>query len=333
MIRALDIVQEIMRSASLPVPTAIDTISSTSAEDRQIREVIQELNYVGLMLGRFINWRWLEKQYIFRTTAEYTTGDADVTEGSANVTSNHASTVWTTAMVGRAFKTAAYQELYRIKSVESSTSMTLEQVFNGDTATDQSYTIAQDRYLLPSDLDTELNVLQFVTPDNLELVPSREFDRLRFESHSGHHLGLTTGLVTNNPRVATIRGSEDGKPVLVLHPFPDDAIQIIINYYSELQELSRDNDHWGFPLSMKPVLRDGTIARYRENAQDDARSQFDMQMFFANRAELAGLRRATDNHPSFIPPTGMERMAQQARKSRLNQLGENFIEISGWGNP
>lgn len=311
MIRALDMVNDVQRSAAVGI---VSTINATT--DLDTLKILQELNYCAGMLGRFTSWRWLEKQAIIRTSADVTAGDADVTLGSDLVTSDNSSTAWTPDMVSWAFKTSAYEEIYRVSQVISPTSLRLTQVFNGTTATDGAYTLAQDTYALPADFDdtSELNVLQFVTPKDLTLLPSAEFDAMRF-SEGG------TGIIVDNPKTATIRGVENGRYLLVLHPFPDDAIQIVFNYYATVPKLSRDEDIWQWPEDYKPLFRDWALAHFRRNAQDDQRGQIDIQEFFLNRAELAGLRRPTDNQPIFEPDTGYRRTGRRRPSSARYDLG------------
>jgi hypothetical protein len=75
------------------------------------------------------------------TTADYTTGTVAVTQNNATVTGTD--TVWTSAMVGRWFKVNSDGYWYRVASRASNTSITLESVYEGTTATAQAYVIGE----------------------------------------------------------------------------------------------------------------------------------------------------------------------------------------------
>jgi hypothetical protein len=217
-------------------------------------------------------------------------------------------------MVGRAFKTNAYDEVYRIATFISSTSMTLEENFNGTTATDGSYTIAQDTYDLPEDFDGELNFLQFASPWNLEVMSPADLDNVRFGPWGSNILGTTDALTTDSPKRATIRGVKGGRLQLQLDPFSNDAIQIRFSYYAMLPKFVGNDDEWPFPSYLESTLHDGTMYYIRHNSQDDARGQVDLQKFFGSRNELAGLQRLTDMAARFQPDTGVRRLRKQRRR-------------------
>jgi len=75
------------------------------------------------------------------TAEDYTTGTITVTNNSASVVG--LSTSWTSAMVGRYLEVIADGSWYKISSVESATTLTLENVYQGTTAATQSYIIGE----------------------------------------------------------------------------------------------------------------------------------------------------------------------------------------------
>lgn len=324
-VKSLDLVQQICRSASWPEPS---TIEGTS--DLKTKKVLQAVNYIGIVLGRYIFWRWLLKEGHIRTVAEYTTGDADCTLGSATVTSDNSSTAWTADMKGRVFKANAFEEAYRIKSVTPPNRLDLEELYNGTTTADLSYVIAQDTYSLPEDFDGELNFLQFTTPASLEIINPLDMDQVRFGPWAGNLLGTRDPIVTNQPRRCTIRGTgSDGRLQLQLDPFPDDAQQIRFTYYASLEKFEGDEDTWPFPVYMESVLHDGALSYIRTNAQDDERGTFDLQRFLNTRNELAGLQRTTDIFARFQPDTGKRRFRRVRRRITPGRydLGTEFDRV------
>ena len=83
--------------------------------------------------------------YILRdrslTTADYTTGTVTVTNNSQTLTGS--GTTWTAAMVGRWVTTANDGYWYRISAFSSTTSLTIEEAFQGTTASSQTYTLGE----------------------------------------------------------------------------------------------------------------------------------------------------------------------------------------------
>src|SRR3990167_9721112 len=80
-------------------------------------------------------WSWLIKQSQIIAPVVYNTGTVTVTLNSNIVTG--ASPVWTSAMVGRQFRTGLLTPIYDIVSVQSTTQLTLNQVWGEATASAQ----------------------------------------------------------------------------------------------------------------------------------------------------------------------------------------------------
>ncbi len=107
------------------------------------------------------------------TIADYTTGTVDAaTNASKTVTGS--GTTWTAAMAGRYIQIASTGDSlwYRIDSVESTTSMTLANAYNGTTigpAAAASYIIRKKFYSLPFDYDKLINTT--ITVGNITYTP------------------------------------------------------------------------------------------------------------------------------------------------------------------
>jgi hypothetical protein len=313
MIQALDMTNQILRSAQ---EKTVSTIEGTPSLTTQ--KVLQALNMTGMKLGRFIFWRFLHKRARFQTVAKYNTGTVYVTQGSKTVTGS--STIWTGNMVGRAFKTNAYEEFYRIVAVHSPTSLELEDNYTGPTISAAAgddpiaYVIAQDEYEINEDFDSELGVFQFKDPDNIEFLNPERFDELRYGPYD-RTLGTTSALITEDPHYATIDVNSFGKLVMVLEPFSEDVITIVYTYYRMLNKLARDEDFWPFPPYIEPVIHDGALHYLSRDQKNDPRGQAQLQEFFSDRSELAGLTRMTDQFARFQPDTGIRRKARHRRRS------------------
>lgn len=94
-------------------------------------------------------WDWQIVNDSFVTTAPYETGTVDVTNDSASVSGT--GTSWTSAMEGRKFYVEGDSFPYVVKTVSSTTSLTLDTIYTGTTATGSSYRIFQDEYIMPYD--------------------------------------------------------------------------------------------------------------------------------------------------------------------------------------
>lgn len=87
------------------------------------------------------------QRHLNMTQDDYTTGTMSATADSQTVTGS--GTAWTTGMAGRAFEATDGSDgnWYRIQSVESATSMTLEKVYQGLSGTGLPYRIGECAYI------------------------------------------------------------------------------------------------------------------------------------------------------------------------------------------
>lgn len=119
-------------------------------------------------------WPFLWTLDWFQTTAEYTTGTVSITDGSAVITGT--GTTWTAAMVGRKIRFEGSIANYTIKTFTSTTSITLDQTYQGTTDTDATYTIFKDEYLLRADVDSQKRIRQAENGIALFSLSATEFD-------------------------------------------------------------------------------------------------------------------------------------------------------------
>ena len=112
-------------------------------------------------------WSWLYGFGQFLMPALYNTGTVAVTRSSTIVVGT--GTVWTTAMVGRQFRTGTNTPIYTIQQVLNATSLVLDSVWGGSTATLQGYRIYQCYVTPPSDFQAFITVWD---PNfNWQLIP------------------------------------------------------------------------------------------------------------------------------------------------------------------
>src|SRR3990167_877985 len=101
-------------------------------------------------------WSWLIKQSQIIAPVVYTTGTVTVTLNSNIVTGS--GTSWDSSYVGRQFRTGLIEPIYDIVSVQSTTQLTLNQVWGGATASALGYSIFQAFFEMPSDFHQLISV-------------------------------------------------------------------------------------------------------------------------------------------------------------------------------
>ena len=101
-------------------------------------------------------WSWLYAFNQFLIPAVYNTGTVSVTRSSLIVTGS--STAWDNSLVGQQFRIGTTNVIYTIVSVESTTQLTLDQVWGGSTASTQTYEIYQCYLTVPSDFQSFISV-------------------------------------------------------------------------------------------------------------------------------------------------------------------------------
>ena len=102
-------------------------------------------------------WSFLLKKQQFLFAALYDTGTVDVTRSSTTVTGTN--TVFTGAMVGRQFRLGVGSPIYTIATYTSATSIELDQVYAGATASTQDYQIYNAYLTVPSDFHSFISVI------------------------------------------------------------------------------------------------------------------------------------------------------------------------------
>lgn len=140
----------------IDIVTDVEQLSQVTNKRAEIVRAVQ------MALDRICSdwdWYWLWEETFFPTVNDHTTGNVDVTNGSATVSGGATSPQFTAAMVGRKFRVSSQNAYYPIKTRVSATEITLgivggpDILFQGATATDQGYTIYQDEYRLAPDMD------------------------------------------------------------------------------------------------------------------------------------------------------------------------------------
>lgn len=127
-------------------------------------------------ISGFHPWPFYLDEGFFTTVAEYSTGTADITNGSAAVTGTN--TTFTAAMVGRKIRFNGESAYYKILTYTSATSITLEQPYQGTTDTDATLSVYQDEYRLRADVHIPHYLRQVQQGAALTDLDPGEFDSL-----------------------------------------------------------------------------------------------------------------------------------------------------------
>lgn len=190
----------------------VKALSSVTSQDALIKDSIQ----MGLDRATMADLPYLMTDGVITTVAPYTTGTVAMTNNSKTVTGT--GTTWTSAMVGRKIRFGSDNAYYRISAVGSTTSITLEVVYQGTTDTDATYSIYKDEYRLPADLDNYKIMRQIENSVAMVGLEPSAFDIYEptptsqgspnFEILTGTKLDTyTTGTVTGTINTSTLTGS------------------------------------------------------------------------------------------------------------------------------
>ena len=134
----------------------IETIAALGTTRRAaIRRAVQQRLFE---YAASYDWPHYRSRGTLTTIDDYTTGTVAVTNGSKTVTGT--STVFTAAMGGRKFRVGSENAWYDIDTRDSNTQLTLQQDYQGTTASGSTYTIFQDEYKLEATVHKLLDIRQ-----------------------------------------------------------------------------------------------------------------------------------------------------------------------------
>lgn len=128
--------------------TDVETITNVTGQRAWVKRLV---NQGCARVATEWEWPFLWTTDFFSVVANYTTGTVSITVGSATVTGT--STVFTAAHAGRKIRFGSEAAFYTIKSQDSTTQLTLDQLYQGTTNTAATYSIYQDTFLLRADVD------------------------------------------------------------------------------------------------------------------------------------------------------------------------------------
>ena len=158
---------------------------------------------------------YLNSKGVITTTAPYSIGTADFSNGSASVVGH--GTTWTSSMVGRKIQAQGDQAHYYILLVNSPTSITLSVPYQNTSQTLATYNIYKDEYKLPPDVQSYNTMVQIQNSVPMVGIPpsrfdqnfptQQSFDSPYLEMMEGTQLDIySTGSVTTTNLSTTVTG-------------------------------------------------------------------------------------------------------------------------------
>lgn len=249
---------------------------------------------------------------IVTTLGSYAEGTVALTNGSATVTGT--GTTWTDSMVGAAFAIQSLNAPYRITAVASTTSMTLDAVWSGESISGEGYMIAQDKYDLPNDFYDFLTTGLTIEGSSSATLDVKRPSEIEYQRHTVRGIVLSTG----RPNMATVYDrASSGNWQVTFDPFPDQVYRISVLYRARLTDLKNDNDLLPTPDEQFGLVVRGAVALWREyTGGPEMANNFktwirDELSFYASFD-----RRSTDEEPRMVPSDTM-----REDRSRANVLG------------
>lgn len=205
-------------------------------------------------LWELVHGKYKEKTDYLTTTAAYEPGTLTATNGSTTLTGS--GTAWTSAMARRLILIDATEPWYRLASVASGTSATMEDAFLGSTEAGLSYKIHTFIWSLPSDVQRLMQVSVQRT-EHWTTIPI--IDRIEFYSTMPVPLRWSEGV----PEVCWL-DEEDASGYLQLGiwPVPSTASLVQVRYEKTCSDLTNDADTLDIPGSGEYILNDTLVSAF-----------------------------------------------------------------------
>ncbi len=184
-------------------------------------------------------WSARRGEAVVNTDDPYSTGTATATQDSATVAGTD--TVWTSSMVGRYIRVGSDDMYYKITAFGSTTSITIEKAYAGDTQTDAEYEIFGLRYSVDA-TDGEVGTI---------LLPTEEFS-IEERSHRWvDQRDAPRRQEGSAPLVYVLHGVDsDGSQIIEFWPRYSAATAVRVPFYKRVDDLSG---------SSKPLIRSDLV--------------------------------------------------------------------------
>lgn len=258
----------------------------------ETRKLVRLLNRVLASMQTLDDWQMLREDGTMQLVAD-NSGSAyfELTNGSATVALgvSEATLAFDENMKGMAITLGTHATIYRIKSVESTTSLTLNRPFLGDDWEDAdgtlTYVIAQDRYALPADFDRPTDDWEnFFGSNSISVVGPNSFLNERRDRGSSLQVG--------DPERFTVYGLDDSETFQIVHfdPWPDEARVLTFTYQKDHPVIETDEDRVLFPRSHEAIILEAMLHLANRDYADETKVEAVLRDFIRtiNQAQSAG---------------------------------------------
>lgn len=250
----------------------IDTLdkSTLSAKERKLLSLTNRVVQTWCGLD---NWAMLRTEATIVLIADVVGASASsqyvtATQNSKTVTIDNVTLDSTYNQ--RAFQVDGDDYVYRIEDVPSPTTITLNRAWITDSITasdEKTFTIAQDRYTLPSDFDRIADDIENpFSPYKIQPVSPNEFRDLRLRYR---------GIHVDDPGHCTVWGTNPGETLQLIHfePYPDSARILQFVYQRKHPKIDSDNDKIFVEDRYGEALIDVIVQAALRDYEDDERMQ------------------------------------------------------------
>jgi hypothetical protein len=220
----------------------------------QLAQIKRWLNIAQEDINSRATWPWLESREIVQTVADKSDGTVSI--AASGTTATGTSTAFASSDVGSYIQFSSSNDWYKILTVTSTISLTIEKPYVGSTAlTDGTYTIRKVYYSLSSSVDKVLTIRQATTPIKMSTFNYRMFD-----------LYIPDITATGSPEACMMFGMDSSRNwQFFLHPIPDEVLNLEIRTRLRSTDMSADDSYSNIPAKWaKTVLIAGAIWRGME---------------------------------------------------------------------
>jgi len=301
----------------------------------ETRKMLRLLNRILASMQTLDDWHLLRADGTIQlVAANESTAYFEVVKDSATVAlgASEATLAFSDSMTGRAIQIGTHGTIYRIKSVESPVSLTLNRPFLGATLTEAddglvAYSIVQDRYTLPADYDRPTDDLEnFFGSTSIDAVGANSFLEAR------RNRGST--LLVSDPARFTIYGLDDSETFQIIHfdPYPDEARILNFTYQKDHPIIETDEDRILFQRSHEAIILEAMLHLANRDYEDSTKVEAVLRDFMRtiNQAQGAG-NPAGDKMR--MTPNSRHRIAQRMKWGRAGRVdwGDTFDMVNRIG--
>lgn len=320
-----------------------DLMNRVHAETSESATKIQAQRYINIALNDLVidfreKFRWLHRRDVLQVMAPYITGTIAITKGSTSLVG--ISTLWDTAhdfgannvrTTGK-LVIAGTTDIYTIASVDSDTTITLNERWQDATETEGSYAYHEDEYALASDFLRPLNLQFFDTNSQIRIISKTDFFRR-------HPRNKTTGNLIEAAFIDAPFSANTTRVQHVIFHNPPDKFELVPYSYItsnlavssagvEQADLVEDTDEPNLPLHYRHLLVYGALYAWYRDKKNDTRSQEAKKEYTDLVLRTVSDTEIGTDRPSIIPKMGAYRNRRVfTRRTPRYTLGSRFDEI------